>query len=78
MTDWTTTEEGEHFATVRDQDEMIEVTVKRNGCVDYLKAWNGDWEDTGSIHICSIDRMIVALLRLKELGKAKFGEEWES
>jgi hypothetical protein len=78
MSEWKTTEDYGHGIVVEHHDSGIRATIKWDGCVDYLEANNGDWDDTDYLHICSLDRMIEQLRELKELGKAKFGEEWES
>ncbi|WP_144536953.1 hypothetical protein [Bacillus thuringiensis] len=68
--------EDEEFGT----DEVI---LKKDGCIDYSIGFNGvkpredkTGEDTMSIHICDIDKMINKLQVLKEYGRKHFKNEY--
>lgn len=68
------------------EDEQFgheEVTLKWDGCIDYMMSFNGfkpsedtTGENTQYLHICDIDEMIEKLQALKKYGKEHFNNEY--
>jgi len=57
-----------------DIENAYKAEVKLNGCIDIVKLYGDNDDDT--IHICDLDDFIARLEEIRELAKQKFGNDW--
>lgn len=69
--------EYENCANFKSPDGFWTVSVRRDGCMDFVKYWNQpDGEDYDTLHICDIDDHIEMLQALKKKAIEHFGTQW--
>jgi hypothetical protein len=57
-----------------DIENAYEAEVRFDGCIDIVKLYRNNDDDT--IHICDLDDFIARLEEIRELAKQKFGNSW--
>lgn len=66
----------EYHVTFVDTIMDMEAWVKKDGCLELKRHFNGSKDDCDQIHICDLDKLIAQLQELKEKATKYFGGEW--
>ena len=66
----------EYSATFVEPFLDLEAWVKKDGCMELKRFFNGNKEDFDQIHICDLDTFIARLQYLRFMLVDYFGGEW--